>query len=42
MGRPDGQLCDKIFRKFCGEIFPIKELLPDGRTSATSNFLIRL
>jgi hypothetical protein len=23
MGRPDGQLCDKIFQKFRGEIFPV-------------------
>jgi hypothetical protein len=49
MGRPDGQLYDKIFWKFCEEIFPIWEPRlngmahrPDGRTSAASNFLIRL
>jgi hypothetical protein len=23
MGRPDGQLCDKIFQKFREEIFPV-------------------
>jgi hypothetical protein len=23
MGRPDGQLCDKIFQKFIREIFPV-------------------
>jgi hypothetical protein len=23
MGRPDEQLCDKIFQKFRGEIFPV-------------------
>jgi len=23
MGRPDSQLCDKIFQKFRGEIFPV-------------------
>jgi len=23
MGRSDGQLCDKIFQKFRGEIFPV-------------------
>jgi hypothetical protein len=23
MGRPDGQLYDKIFQKFHGEIFPV-------------------
>jgi hypothetical protein len=22
-GRPDGQLCDRIFRKFSREIFPV-------------------
>jgi hypothetical protein len=49
MGRPDGQLCDKIFQKFRREIFPVEEPRPDGmahrldgRTFAASNFLIRL
>jgi len=27
--RPDGQLCDRIFRNFRGEIIPVLEHLPD-------------
>jgi hypothetical protein len=42
IGHPDGQLYDKIFQKFREEIFPVYEPRPDGRTSAASNFLIRL
>jgi len=27
--RPDGQLCDRIFQNFRGEIFPVLEHHPD-------------
>jgi hypothetical protein len=47
--RQDGQLWDKIFQKFCWKSFLFKSRFrtvrhwrPDGRTSAASNFHIRL
>jgi hypothetical protein len=47
--RPDGQLCDRIFWKFRLKSFlfrscvwTVRHWRPDGRTSAASNFHIRL
>jgi hypothetical protein len=47
--RPDGQQSDRIFWKFCRKSFMFKSRVwtvrhwrPDGRTSAASNFHIRL
>jgi hypothetical protein len=47
--RPDGQLCDRIFQKFRWKSYLFKSLVQtvrhwrlDGRTSAASNFHIRL
>jgi len=49
LGRPDGQLCDRIFQKFCWKSFlfktcvrSVRQWRPDHRTSTTSNFHIRL
>jgi hypothetical protein len=49
LSRPDGQLCDRIFWKFRSKSFLFKSLVrtvrhrrPDSRTSAASNFHIRL
>jgi hypothetical protein len=49
LARPDGQLCDRIFWEFCWKSFLFKSRVrtvrhwpPDGRTSAVSNFHIRL
>jgi hypothetical protein len=49
LSRPDRQLCDRIFQKFRWKSFLFKSRVrtvrhwrPDGRTSAASNFHIRL
>jgi hypothetical protein len=49
LGHPDGQLCNRIFWKFCEKSFRFKSLIrtvrhscPDSLTSAASNFHIRL
>lgn len=48
-GRPDGQLCDRFFENLAEKSFlskihvwKVRHCRPDGRTSAASNFHIRL